>query len=202
MSALNGLTFLSVDVETSTKVAGMGELLTVGIVPVIYAHPGGWRMVDSVDQLYLRIEHTVSHDTRYHPSVDSLAWWSEQDEFVRREAFDQSLLRFPKHTAAKMIAEHVRSIEDDPQKVIFAANPVSFDKPWVDMLLARVNLELPWHYRSLCLRSMKFGMDVEAGFGSDRTTHQSTVPHHALHDAQAQAQDLIDMLNAGLEVVV
>ena len=39
------------------------------------------------------------------------------------------------------------------------------------------------------------GIDPTVGYGSDRTTHQSLLPHHALADADAQAQDLIDMLN-------
>ena len=197
MTALTDLTFLSVDVETSSKVAGTGHLLSVGIVPVVH-QDGKWvQLIEQGAALYVRIEHPLGTDFRHHPNVDSVAWWSEQDPKSVKEAFDQSLLRFPPHTAAKMIHEHVRSLEDDPLRVIFAANPVSFDKPWVDALIVKAGLELPWHYRSMCLRSMKFGMDISAGFGADRTTHPSAWPHHALYDAIAQAHDLCDMLNSG-----
>lgn len=31
----------------------------------------------------------------------------------------------------------------------FTANPVSFDKPWLDDLFARYRMPSPFHYRSL-----------------------------------------------------
>lgn len=198
MTALTDLTFLSVDVETSTKVAGTGHLLSVGIVPVVF-RDGRWVALDALDCLYHRIEHPIEIDFRHPPNVDSVGWWSEQDPVVIKEAFDWSLSRYPRRLSAQLIHEFVRSLNDDWTQVIFAANPVSFDKPWVDQMIAKAGLELPWHYRSLCLRSMKFGMNISAGFGSDRTTHESSLPHHALYDALAQAQDLCDMLNSQLE---
>lgn len=195
MTALDHLTFLSVDVETSSKVAGTGHLLSVGIVPIVKL-PAGWVPMQGHDTLYIRLEHSVNLDHRHNPNVDSIGWWVEQDPVVQREAFDQSLLRFPRRTAAKMITEFVRGINDDAASVIFVANPVAFDKPWVDQMIVEAGLELPWTHRSLCLRSMKFGTDIGAGFGSDRTTRRSEVPHHALWDAEAQARDLCDMLSA------
>ena len=52
----------------------------------------------------------------------------------------------------------------------------------------------PFHYRSLCLRSMKFGMRPRSEWGNDREDHKPAIPHHALWDARAQALDLVQML--------
>ena len=91
-------------------------------------------------------------------------------------------------------------MEPDWNKRIFVANPASFDKMWCDYLFAVTKHDpAPYHYRSLCLRSMKFGLAPETTYGSDRTTHKSTVEHHAYYDALAQAKDLIDMLKTKKE---
>lgn len=185
-------TFFSVDVETSAKTVSKGVLLTVGIVPV---YLDGVTWVLHRDRLYVRLEQTAAPYADDHVDYTSMPWWAEQAPEVRGEAYeDRTLVRHPLLTAARMIDEFVRAIEPEWDYRIFAANPVSFDKPWLDEVFATCNMPSPWHYRSLCLRSMKFGMDPSKGYGSDRTTRKSAVPHHALHDAEAQALDLVDML--------
>ena len=183
-------TFFSFDVETTSKVASAGELLTVGCVPVVRT-ADGW--VKYPQHFYMRVDSTVRVTSQRH---SSLAWWKEQGEEVRGEAYEnRDLLRFDRATTAKALAEWMANIEPEWERRIFTANPVSFDKPWIDDLFVWADMEFPYHHRSLCLRSMKFGSNPRFGFGSDRTTHQSLLPHHALADADAQAQDLIDMLN-------
>jgi hypothetical protein len=183
-------TFFSFDVETTATVVEAGELLTVGCVPVVRA-ADGW--VKFPQHFYMRL------DTPTRVTVErfsSLAWWREQSDEVRAEAYqDRDLLRFDRATTAKALAEWMAFVEPVWERRIFTANPVSFDKPWIDKLYYWADRDLPYHHRSLCLRSMKFGIDPTVGYGSDRTTHQSLLPHHALADADAQAQDLIDMLN-------
>ena len=180
----------SFDVETTATVVGAGELLTVGCVPVVHTDEG-W--VKHPQHFYMRVDNPTRVTCE---RFSSLAWWREQDPEVRGEAFaDRELLRFDRTTTAKALTEWMSIVEPVWERRIFVANPVSFDKPWVDSLFTWADKDLPYHHRSLCLRSMKFGTDPSAGFGSDRTTHQSLLPHHALADADAQAQDLIDMLN-------
>lgn len=184
-------TFFSFDVETTATVVEAGELLTVGCVPVVHDVEAGW--VKHHQHFYMRLDVAVRVTFE---RFSSLGWWREQSDEVRGEAYEnRDLLRFDRATTAKALAEWMAFVEPVWERRIFTANPVSFDKPWIDKLFYWAGMELPYHHRSLCLRSMKFGSNPCFGFGSDRTTHQSLLPHHALADADAQAQDLIDMLN-------
>lgn len=192
-----GPTFFSVDVETTATEVSMGYLLTVGIVPVV--HDGTtWAIGD--DWLYVRLDHGIDPASDSFPEPEhysSMPWWREQAPEVRAEAYeDRTLVRHEVNVAAQMIREYVERIQPEWSLRFFAANPVSFDKPWIDDLFALCGMPSPFHYRSLCLRSMKFGMNPAKGFGDDRETNESAVPHHALHDAIAQGQDLVDMLTA------
>jgi hypothetical protein len=187
-------TFFSVDVETSATVHTAGYLLTVGIVPVVHVD-GAWQVHPR--SFYVRLDHGDPSRFPEPEHYTSMPWWREQDDAVQDEAYrDRNLVRHYSSTAARMILEYVTEIQPEWSMRFFAANPVSFDKPWIDELFADQGLPAPFHYRSLCLRSMKFGMDPSKGFGNDRETHESTVPHHALYDALAQAHDLIDMLGS------
>lgn len=184
-------TFFSFDVETTATVVEAGELLTVGCVPVVHDVEAGW--VKFPQHFYMRLDVAVRVTFE---RFSSLGWWREQSDEVRGEAYEnRDLLRFDRATTAKALAEWMAFVEPVWERRIFTANPVSFDKPWIDKLYYWADRDLPYHHRSLCLRSMKFGIDPTVGYGSDRTTHQSLLPHHALADADAQAQDLIDMLN-------
>jgi hypothetical protein len=185
-------TFFSVDVESSALTPWEGHLLTVGIQIV---QPDG----SFGDRLYVRIDRTdlvwLADGRMDGFSEDTGLWWAQQAVDVQGEAFgDPTLLRHTPVTAARMIYEFVVDHEPDDEGRVFVANPVAFDKMWVDSLFAETGVANPFHYRSLCLRSMKFGMRPASAWGDDRTEHRSTVPHHALHDAIAQARDLSDML--------
>lgn len=182
-------TFFNVDVETSGRLVGYGKLLTVGIVPVIYKD--GW--VAGETYYYVRIEQgTDFPDGPY----SSMEFWKDQNALVRGEAYaDRSLTRLAPDEAAKSIVKYLESFEPDPMRRFFVANPVSFDKPWVDTLMADAGLPPQFHYRSLCLRSMDFGRNPKTSFGESRSGAKSAVLHHALYDAEAQSLDLLMMLN-------
>ena len=183
-------TFFNVDVECTATTPSMGYLLTVGIVPVV--HDGEhWTLHRS--RLYVRLD---QGDEFPEPeNYTSMPWWREQSDEAQDEAYrNRSLVRHSPDLAAAMIAEYVAEVQPDWSQRFFTANPVSFDKPWLDDLFASAGIPSPFHYRSLCLRSMRFGMDPSRGFGSTRESHDPVIPHHALHDAEAQALDLIDML--------
>lgn len=187
-------TFFSVDVETSGQTLCKGRLLTVGVVAVTQNPVGRWGI--NPNWFYARVDALVTVPLDERP-WDSMFWWGQQDPCVQAEAFaDRDLVRHPPLTVAKLLHEYVVEIEPQWDQRVFVANPVSFDKPWIDDLMASNGLPPLFHYRSLCLRSMKFGMVPSPEYGGDRDTHPSRVPHHAMWDAHAQAEDLIDMLEA------
>ena len=187
-------TFFSVDVETSGLTPATGYLLTVGIKPVAWDGKR-WALADG--SLYVRIDRTaeLEHCTPWNAGAGTAAWWAEQDQRVQDEAFaDTTLLRHDPLIAARMIAEYVEGLESCAEDRAFVANPVAFDKMWLTELFDETGVDDPFHYRSLCLRSMKYGLRPRSAWGSDRETHAPELPHHALSDAIAQAQDLVDML--------
>lgn len=197
--------FFSVDVETSnlTPWSEQGHLLTVGAVAVRYDPRF---TIDSAvigGEFYVRIDRSTNGLSSWWYDDDLLAedapsdtakWWSEQNAAAQDEAWrDTGLVRHAPGVAARMLREFVVHHAGDVDAT-FVANPVSFDKMWVDALFAQQRVENPFHYRSLCLRSMRYGLDPRSEYGPARETHKPVIPHHALHDARAQALDLIDML--------
>lgn len=189
-------TFFSVDVETSATDPWNGWLLTVGIQPVRHTPGLGAEMLP--DRFYVRIDRhdeLVVSGWDEPGKSDTYEWWTKQNDEAQDEAFrDHSLVRHTPETAALMLAEFVCGVEPEQRERIFVANPVSFDKAWVDELFASTGLPNPFHYQSLCLRSMKFGLRRGSPWGSSRDNHDPKVPHHAFHDAHAQALDLLAML--------
>lgn len=185
-------TFFSVDVESSGLTPGTGELLTIGIHVVDFK---GLHPLLLHDSFYVRIDkaHALRDWMAGNPTFD---WWAEQSEEARGEAFaDDSLVRHSQLTAARMLVEFVTTLEPLAEQRVFVANPVAFDKMWLTTLFDSTRVADPFHYRSLCLRSMKFGLRRDSRWGSDRETHEPALPHHALSDAHAQALDLVVMLN-------
>jgi len=202
-------TFFSCDVETTSTSPLTGHLLTLGIQPVRFGYETGPRsnerpVPEVIPQtLYVRIDqqHNLDEDAITgmwgDPDNDasSFGWWQQQNDEARNEAYaDQSLVRHDILTAAGMVKEYVESVEPDPRQRIFVANPVSFDKPWFEMMFWTADVSDPFHYQSLCLRSMKFGIRKGTSWVATRDNHAPRIPHHALWDAIAQADDLVSML--------
>ena len=191
-------TFFSCDVETTSTSPLTGDLLTLGIQPIrFYADQ---LAIEYPKNLYIRIEQqeTLDQDPNWGDAdnpASSYGWWIKQNEQAQDEAWrDRTLVRHDLITAAKMVSEFVKEIEQDPEQRIFVANPVSFDKPWFEQMFWMADVEDPFHYQSLCLRSMKFGLRKESPWVMTRDNHEPKIPHHALWDAVAQAHDLISML--------
>lgn len=195
----SNVTFFSVDVETSGLTPAHGRLLTVGVVPVRWESvEGGRRRFEMLDEsFYIRIDRAaeLALDRWESDPRSSYGFWSRQDASVAGEAYaDASLPRVTATTAAIMLQDWACSIEPYQEQRVFVANPVAFDKMWVDLLFDEAEVDSPFHWRSLCLRSMKFGLTPGSDWGDSRDGNEPSVPHHALHDARAQAFDLVDML--------
>ncbi len=169
--------FVSVDVETNSTSVFTGELLTVGAVAVIDG--------EITDDFYLRVEYDKNHYDE-----ETMRWWGDQNDKAFEEAFEG--VRHSRIAVADDFHDFVSDLGDEPK--FFVANPVVFDWPWIDKLFSDTKVANPFHYRSMCLRSVHFGMGGE--WGKSREGHEPTVPHHALFDAYAQARDLQDILKS------
>lgn len=206
--------FFSVDVETTSTDPHTGRLLTVGIQPVWWdpSRSGSVRAWLDNDNFYMRLDQRDHYPEWFQTLTDrdsTLSWWLKQNDHAQAEAFrDTTLARYDEYTTVKEIAMFVERVAGNlpARNRVFAANPVTFDRAWIDALWTNVRYshdasdipKMPFHYRSLCLRSMGFGQKALAGWDTPGRTYESEVPHHALCDALAQAQDLRDLLQESL----
>lgn len=191
-------TLFSVDVETTSTDPHNGWLLTVGVQPVTF--PTGNIAAPVLDgrTFYERIDR-IHHYPRWFATLtdsgSTLSWWLKQNSDAQAEAFrDLTLERLEPDTVAARLIDYVETIEPEPEARVFVANPATFDKAWIDDLFAETGYPNPFHYRTLCLRSMRFGLVPGDKWGAARDDHNPAIPHHAFHDAYAQAQDLARML--------
>lgn len=192
------MTFFVIDVETSCLNPFEPDpmLFTVGAVAV---SQGGNILYNDV--FYQRIHNTPDlpvewFDWTLPTKNPTCEWWRQQNlEAVREAWLDRSLERFPMMKVAADLDAWVVHIEPDPSQRFVTANPSYFDKMWIEWMYTVEGLQSPFHYRTLCLRSMHFGIDDGDEFGKSREGHKPEVEHIALHDAIAEARDLQDMID-------
>lgn len=196
-----GLTFFSVDVETSglNPFDLNSHLLSLGATAQD-AHG-----VMDERQFYMLINrYDVLSPEWLDPELpttdDTLLFWRDQDVWVRGEAWEnRALPRYSPRHAGKEFAQWVLSFSDVWEERVFMANPASFDFMWCCKLWYEAGVENPFHYHSLCLHSMAFG-DQPRGqkdwtFSKEgNRSHRAVLPHHPLSDAEAQAKDFKDLL--------
>jgi len=187
--------FFVVDVETSNLSPWHpdGYLLSVGIVPVTQTGDIRYK-----DYFYGKLQADLPpewYDDDLPTKNETLIWWRQQDIAAQDEAYRAIKARGTLSDIALQITTYVEEIEPDKSQRYIAANPVAFDKMWMEYLFGVTRQEFPFHYRCLCLRSMKFGITDEPEFGSDRSGHEPDFPHVAWSDAFAEAKDLQDMID-------
>jgi hypothetical protein len=188
--------FFVIDFETSSLLPWEGQPLTVGIVPV---NQYG-EILEESNHLY--VEFPVTEPDWHLPAnlTETERWWlnlKNSDVEGDNIAFESAWYResdFNKSFEACVleITDYFMEIEPDYNQRFICANPVAFDKMWLDNIYS-MRIEVPpYHYRSLCLRSMRYGLEYGQNpvFGSSREDHEPLIPHHALHDARAEAYDL------------
>lgn len=188
-------TIFSVDVETTSTSTATGNLISIGAVAIESDGHGSLR---DIGEFYVRINNPdiINFEDAEFPAWDNdtLAWWQTQEQQspeAYAEVFDHSLVRHHPETAAKMLVEFVEAKGGtDASACVFAANPASFDWPWIDRLLATWRIPSPFSHRTLCLRSAVYGSDINLGVAQRIRTNRPIRPHHALDDAKAQADDL------------
>lgn len=200
-------TFIVVDVETSHTEPTEGFIFTVGACVVTY--DAGFATIEN-EYFYQRInqEQKITDsgwlETIYDPR-STLSWWLTQPLEVQEAAWRGGLDRGCSERDAavdfwqwviSMDAKYTEPFEASG-KPIFVANPVTFDYAWMNSLLRSHNLHMPMDYRTLCLRSMAFGVtdNTRWAWAEQKRANKSQVPHHAFWDAYAAAQDLQDLLS-------
>lgn len=194
--------YIVVDVETTGLDPSTDRILTIGAVPVFYdgaiatiSSTFFYRRIDQRDW----IDSTNWFATILNPQ-STLSWWVKQSPEAQAEAW-----RAPHFFGARpqaLTLDHFGDWVDEMRlrrpgcnQPIFVANPVSFDKPFIDQLFWTHERPNPFDYRSLCLRSMAFYSKAKEPWGTNLRANKSLVPHHAFFDAYAEAQDLVDLLN-------
>lgn len=185
--------FFVVDVETSGLTPWSGKLLSVGIQAVDEQERS---LVGEV--FYERIEYNGPNphkvDARFRNNTEQ--FWAEQHG---TEAYEEAFIRPGRINRIELmdkIDTYVNSIEPDKNKRFIAANPVAFDKMWLESMYGwRYDQRWPFHYRCLCLRSFRYGLEAALDFGSRKGAQEPLIPHHAMYDAISEAQDLVYLLS-------
>lgn len=192
--------YIVVDVETTGLNPAEDRILTLGAVAVTY--DGNIATINE-DFFYRRIDQSDwIDDVNWYSTIadpkSTLSWWVKQSIEAQQEAWRGSYYNAPNQkTVTEQFNKWVaatRVREEAWEKPVFVANPVSFDKPFVDQLFETHGKPNPFDYRSLCLRSMAYGANPHSAWGGNVRTNKSLVPHHAFFDAYAQAHDLVDLL--------
>lgn len=138
---------------------------------------------------------TVSDDTFYiatddygyryylHRDPETVTWWSEQSAEAQA-AFENPVDLRESCKGFRHWLWAISGTYNNLENVRLWANDPHFDVSILAEAYHAVGLPVPWHYRAP--RSMKTATDL-AGLTRDEYV-TATVPHHALHDAIAQAQ--------------
>jgi hypothetical protein len=192
--------FFVTDFETSSLTPwdeGEPRPLTVGIVPVTLAGD-----ILTEETFYARFPIYNFPDWHMPGNLtDTERFWlgvKNEDE-AGEEVFNEAWLRELEtqedyYDVMERLTEYIDAF-GTPGENFIVANPGHFDFMWMQWVYAFTGLKSPFHYRVLCLRSMKYGLDYgnDPTFGSARGK-QSAHPHHALYDAIAEAEDLVDLM--------
>jgi hypothetical protein len=207
MTDVSRETFIVVDVETSHTDPAEGFIFTIGACVVTYDNE--LATIEN-EYFYQRIDQTTKItdstwlETIYDPK-STLSWWLTQPLEVQQAAWrggiergdmERDVAHYFWQWVISMGAKYSEPF-DARLKPVFVANPVTFDYAWISALFAPYNLPSPFDYRTLCLRSMGFGVaDGDRWeWVRQKRANQSQVPHHAFWDAYAAAQDLQDLLS-------
>lgn len=178
-------TYFSVDVETTGTNPFMfdHQLATVGAV-AIDEHGlilGSW---------YQRLEFDLE---RWDPETKT--WWLGQNQLAKNEMFstkDRKPAYLAAHDFTRWVLDQSKAKPGD-HEIVFVANPSSFDFGWIQRWFHQAWSTQPFSYRTMCLRSAAWGRNKTSWLDHQRT-NKPRIPHHALHDAQAQAFDLLELL--------
>ena len=182
------MTYFSVDVETSGLIPGRHTLLSIGVVELA----SGAEFYAVIDTRETSPDDFDLPPVKWDPGT--LEWFKTQ-EAAYAHLTDPATERHKQRDVAEWLARWVNSF---PEPHTFVAWPVSFDKPWLDILFHDTGVPNPFDYRSVDIKSWicgKFGggpeVDRDELPEAARALYiEAEFPHHALSDARAQAETM------------
>lgn len=134
------------------------------------------------DEFYISIDLESARRGGGTMSASTILWWIGQSEDARNE-----LLYSPKVDIGKALLEFTKFC---PDQCLVWGNGASFDNVVLRTAYERCMFPTPWNFRNdRCYRTL-------ASMAPNALKVESQVPHHALHDARAQAQTLINIREA------
>lgn len=199
--------FFVVDFETSALDPWHGEPLSLGIVPVTQY---GEILAEQFYTNRWNIEALIPEWQFPANLTETESWWNQKrlsEDLNDAAAFREAWVRVgPTRSDEQIlddISDYLYAVEPDKNQRFMVANPIAFDKMWMEYIHAMFGREMPFHYRCLCLRSMRYGLEYgdNPEFGNSRDEHEldGYIPHHALWDARMEALDLVHLMKKSNE---
>ena len=145
-----------------------------------------------VSRFYIRCK-TEYQANRTHSS-DTMAWWLKQEEAPYLEVFNEKLHRFHLHLALNMLNDFI--IDHIPERPQIFGNGPEFDNALLEHAMKQENIQPAWdHGCNQSLRTMVFIGRQLLNYDPKKTLPFKGVPHHALNDAEHEAQYLCSIIS-------
>ena len=127
---------------------------------------------------------------RFSVGVDTMMWWLSQEEPARKALFG-SASHLPLPQVLDTFTEYLAAVSGgDPNRVRVWGNGCNFDNVILANAYRAVGATPPWKYKhDRCHRTF-------SSMYKDVPWVDSTIPHHALADAQAQAGHVMKIVGA------
>ena len=142
------------------------------------------------DEFYCTVDPRSCQQWGLHVCADTAIWWMKQSEEVRKAVYEgealtlqAALARFGMWAAPSMEEEEVKNLR-------LWGNGAAADNVWLLQAYQATHILPPWKFwTDRCYRTLK------AAF-RDVPYVEPTIKHHALEDAKAQDQHLINIVGA------
>lgn len=172
-------THIMIDLETAGKRGG-AKILTVGARCFNLNGP------TSVS-FYGRIAR-YGWTPSFHEDEDTIAWWNEQSEEARKEAFGGT-------DAPEKVLRDLADWTRDLAPTTVWAKGTNFDVTITEAAFFEYGVEFPWAYNApRCMRSVAKTLDPDYRENAAHLTN-GLLLHHALADCDRQIWEIVTALN-------
>lgn len=183
--------YFSVDVETDGDVPGVSSMLSIGVVALDPRSP----TLSHLSSFYQTLRRLP--DAR--PLNTTMEWWDQFPESwvaTRKNPMDPKEAMEALRTWVRDCVDDMKRAEGDAVMIIpvFVAKPVGFDFMWVNYYFHRFLGANPFGLATLDMGSMAMGLTGMEGALRSSSWPQGWTEglekndHHALHDAENQAE--------------
>ena len=195
---MNDIIHIMLDLETWGLTPG-SDIRSIGAV-MFFPETTGEVTIYAERTFYVATENPIDKIAGYSDGIVSLRkypltrdpetikWWIKQSPEAQAAFANPVDLR----DACLQFAEWMIQLTGEPseplQTVRLWANGPQFDVSILEVIYCAVKLPVPWHYRT----PRDFRTIIEAAGMTRDDLVKPTVPHHALHDAIAQAQGVCE----------